>query len=168
MQCLLLRRGQIHYDFAAQKPPQLTTQCHFEVHLFHPIHARRCRRPIQEQLLPPGSVCAGAQILSNAVGRGLRLRDSIMEDAASGSLSLETIPRIRTASKWPSARWIGKVKCQGLRLASTHHSQKHHFFVDAAAASPLSTNNEQRAYCGRGAPPLPGCFSCLTFPYALA
>ena len=104
MQCLLVRHGKMHYDFAAQKPPQLTTQCHVQVHLSHLIHARRCRRPIHEQLLPPGSVSAGAEVVSNALGRGLRRHDSIMEDAASGSLLLETIPRLRIASQWLSAR----------------------------------------------------------------
>jgi len=86
MQCLLVRHGKMHYDFAAQKPPQLTTQCHFQVHLSHLNHAGRCRRPINEQLLPPGSVSAGAKVVSNALGRGLRLHDIMMEDAATGTL----------------------------------------------------------------------------------
>jgi hypothetical protein len=136
MQCLLVLHGKMPYDVAAQTPAQLTTQCHFEVHLSHLIHAGRRRRPLNEQLLPPVSVSAGAKVASSALGRGLRLSDSIMENAASGNLSLEPTPRIRTASKWASARWIRKVKCQGLRLASTHHTQKRHFLVDAASATP--------------------------------
>ena len=145
-----------------QKPPQVTTQSNFQVHLSPSTHGRRCRIPIHEHLLPPASVCARAKLMSNAVGRGLRLSDSIIEDAASGSLSLEPITSVRTASMWPSARWIRKVKCQGLRLASAHHGQKQQVFVAPAAATPWMTNNHHCAYCGRVAPPLPGCFSCFT------
>ena len=86
MQCLLVRHDKMQSHVAAQTPAQLTTQCHFQVHLSHLIHAGRCCRPINEQLLPPGSVSAGAKVASSALGGGLRLHDIMMEDAATGTL----------------------------------------------------------------------------------
>ena len=91
--------GKMQYHVAAQTPAQLTTQCHFQVHLSHLIHAGRCCRPINEQLLPPGSVSAGAKVASSALGRGLRLHDIMMEDAATGTLQMKTISRLCIASQ---------------------------------------------------------------------
>jgi hypothetical protein len=99
MQCLLVGHGKMHYDVAAQTPAQVTRQCHVEVHLSHLIHAGRRRRPLHEQLLPPVSVSAGAKVASSALGRGLRLHDIMMEDAATGTLQMKTISRLCIASQ---------------------------------------------------------------------